>query len=88
MSNQTQAVLFIGSFGLSLALLVFGSRFVVQTFNIFPPDPHDPHSFKNTLHRAWGASSEQTDNNFFTKMTQKPIMDTIEEMKDLAAPIG
>ncbi|KAG9031771.1 NADH-cytochrome b5 reductase, partial [Serendipita sp. 407] len=88
MSNQTQAVLFIGSFGLSLALLVFGSRFVVQTFNIFPPDPHDPHSFKNTLHRAWGASSQQTDDNFFTKMTQKPIMDTIEEMKDLAAPIG
>ncbi|KAG8834162.1 NADH-cytochrome b5 reductase [Serendipita sp. 399] len=88
MSNQTQAVIFVASFGLSLALLIFGSRFVIETFNLFPPDPHDPYSFKNTLHHAWGKSSKQSGGNFFAKMSQNPTEDLIGDVKEFARPIG
>lgn len=88
MSTQHQSTIFVGSFVLTLSLLVFGSRYVVDSFDLFPADPEgDPTSFKNILHNAWGSSSPPRFKSS-NKMGQAGSSDSPLIGDNLIAPIG
>src|SRR4051812_22463702 len=38
----SESILLLGSFALTLLLLIFGTQFLVQTFDLFPADPSSP----------------------------------------------
>ena len=83
----TESILLIGSFALTTSLLTFGSRFIVDKFGLFPPDPSgDPTSFKNVLHHAWGRSS--TGGLFSAQMAQKIANGDFGDLKDYLAPLS
>ena len=85
----TQSVALLGSFAFTLSLLTFGSRFIVERFGLFPPDPlGDPTSFKNTLHYAWGSSSASKGGLFSATMSQKIANGDFGDIKEYLAPIG
>ncbi|CCA68189.1 related to cytochrome-b5 reductase [Serendipita indica DSM 11827] len=85
MSNEV--TLLLASTVGTLALLVYGSRYIIDTFNLFPEDTQDPLSFKNTLHRAWGSSSSK---HAFSasKMSTASTNDALANLKDNMVPIG
>jgi len=85
----TQSVALLGSFAFTLSLLTFGSRFIIDKFGLFPPDPlGDPTSFKNTLHHAWGSSSASKGGLFSATMSQKISNGDFGDIKEYLAPIG
>jgi hypothetical protein len=85
----TQSVALLGSFAFTLSLLIFGSRFIVDEFGLFRPDPlGDPTSFKNTLHHAWGSSSASKGGLFSATMSQKIANGDFGDLKEYLAPVG
>lgn len=47
---------FLSSFILGTLSLIFGSRALIEYYDLFPPDPYsdDPLTWRNVLHNAWG----------------------------------
>jgi hypothetical protein len=90
MSSQHQTLFFVGSFGLTLSLLIVGSRYLVNTLNLFPADPTgSPLSFRNILHSAWGASpARYNDGHSTNTMGQTGSSDSFLIGDNLIAPIG
>jgi hypothetical protein len=87
MSSQYQTVIFVGSFGLTLSLLIVGSRYLVNTLNLFPADPTgSPDSFRNILHYAWGARYDG--GHSADTMGQDGSSDSLLIGDNLIAPIG
>jgi hypothetical protein len=85
----SQSVALLGSFAFTLSLLIFGSRFIVDKFGLFPPDPlGDPTSFKNTLHHAWGSPSASKGGLFSATMSQKIATGDFGDLKEYLAPMG
>ena len=87
MSNEPFLSLLLASIG-TFALLIYGSRFLIDTFNLFPEDTEDPLSFKNTLHHAWGSSSSSKHAFFPSKMNKESMDDALAGLKDNMVPIG
>jgi hypothetical protein len=84
MSSHT-SLTFVGSFVLTLSLLIFGSRYVVETLNLFPSDPSsDLDSFQNILHRAWGSSKNSGSRPMSEIFKSTPL----EGLEDKMMPIG
>lgn len=85
----SQSVALLSSFALTLSVLIFGSRFIIDKLNLFPPDPLGaPTSFKNTLHHAWGSSSAPKDGLFSDTMYQKIANGDFSDLREYMAPMG
>lgn len=85
----SESILLLGSFALTLFLLIFGSQFLVQTFDLFPADPSaPPTSLRNVLHHAWGSSPSSGINLISKLMSQKSTGDSPIDIQGLLMPVG
>ena len=76
---------FLTSFILGTLSLIFGSRALIEHYDLFPPDPYsdDPLTWRNVLHNAWGVRRKslleqqlENDPEFLKKYTV-----TMDDMK-------
>jgi len=76
---------FLSSFVLGILSLIFGSRALIENYDLFPPDPYsdDPLTWRNILHNAWGVRRKslleqqlENDPEFLKKYTV-----TMDDMK-------
>lgn len=78
----TEALALVGSFVVTLGVLIFGSRLVVDYFNLFPGDDSgDPLAFRNVLHQAWGSSKAGS-------IMDNKMEEIFGDSKTLVAPLG
>lgn len=54
--GRLNVFVFLASFVLGILSLIFGSRALIEYYDLFPPDPYseDPLTWRNVLHSAWG----------------------------------
>ena len=69
---------FLSSFILGTLSLIFGSRALIEYYDLFPPDPYsdDPLTWRNVIHNAWGVRRKslleqqlENDSEFLKKYT-------------------
>lgn len=85
----SESILFVGSFAVTLALLIFSSRFIINTLELFPPDPDgSPYSIRNILHTAWGSSSPKYKDSAAQFMASTANQNVLGIDSDMVAPIG
>jgi hypothetical protein len=78
----------VGSFVVTLGVLFFGSRLVVDYFNLFPgDDSSDPLTLRNVIHQAWGSSKhDQADTA--RSLIESKMEQVFGDSKNLIAPLG
>ena len=83
--GRSSLFVFLSSFVLGFLALVFGSRTLIEYYDLFPPDPYsdDPLTWRNVLHNAWGVRRKspleqqlENDSEFLKKYTV-----TMDDMK-------
>jgi hypothetical protein len=84
----TEALALVGSFVVTLGVLFFGSRLVVDYFNLFPgDDSSDPLTLRNVIHQAWGSSKhDQADTA--RSLIESKMEQVFGDSKNLIAPLG
>jgi len=83
--GRSSVFVFLSSFVLATLSLIFGSRALIEYYDLFPPDPYsdDPLTWRNVRHNAWGVRRKspleqqlENDPEFLRKYTV-----TMDDMK-------